>query len=144
MAELARAIGAPFGRLVLEFVMPFVERVRWILRKRKLINMPEVNGKEIKAVPTSPLAQGQRYEDIDKVTKFIATVGQLFGPEAAALTIDTTEASLYLGERYQVPEKIVRPRKEQVALSAQIAQAAQGGGEGGEEAAAGGAPPELG
>jgi hypothetical protein len=131
MAELARAIGAPFGRLVLEFVMPFVERVRWILRKRKLIKLPEVNGKEIKAVPTSPLAQGQRYEDIDKTTKFIATIGQLFGPEAAALTIDTTEASLYLGERYQVPEKIVRPRKEQAQLSAKIAQAAQGAQGGG-------------
>lgn len=133
MAELSRAIGAPFGRIVLEFVMPFIARVRYILKERKLIELPEVDGKEIRTMPTSPLAQGQRYDDIDRTTKFIGTVGQMFGPEAAALTIDTTEASLYLGERYQVPERIVRPRKAQAELSAKIAQAAQaGGGMGGE------------
>lgn len=128
MAELARAIGAPFGRLVMELVMPFVERVRFILKSKRLIEMPEVDGKEIKARATSPLAEGQRFNDIDRTVKYISTLGGLFGSEAAALVVDTTEASLYLGERFQMPEKIIRSREAQRELSAQIAQAAQQGG----------------
>lgn len=136
MAELARAIGAPFGRLILEFVMPFVERVRYILKQRMLIQLPEVDGKEVKAIATSPLANGQRYEDVDRTVKYISTIGGLFGEQAAALVVDTTEASLYLGERFQVPERIIRSKQEQTRLSAEIAQASQvaqaGGEQGGE------------
>lgn len=140
MAELARAIGAPFGRIVLEFVLPIITRVRFILQRRKMIEaMPEVDGKELKLMPTGPLAQGQRLDDIDRTVKYVSTVGQLFGPETAALTIDATETSEYLGDRFGVPARIRRPKKKQQELSAQIAESAQGGMNG-EAGAAPGAP----
>ena len=127
MAELARKVGSPFGRIILEFVMPFIARVRRILKDRNLIEIPIVDGKELRLMSTSPLAEAQRFDDIDRTAKYVATIGQLFGPETASLTIDATEASIYLGERYRVPSKLVRPRKEQEKLAAQIAQSAQGG-----------------
>lgn len=123
MAELSRAIGAPFGRIVYEFVMPFIARVRRILVEKKMIMMPQVDGRELKATVTSPLARTQDMEDIDRTVKYISTVTQMFGPEAAALTVDTTEASLYLGEKFGVPQRLNRSREEQRQLSEQIAQA---------------------
>jgi hypothetical protein len=56
------------------------------------------------------------------------------------LTIDATETSLYLADKFGVPERLSRSRKAQAAISAKIAQASQGG-MGGEEAGQGEAQP---
>lgn len=139
MAELARAIGAPFGRLILEFVMPVVVRCTYILRRRGMIKLPKVDGKEIKLIPTSPLAQAQRFEDVGNLQRFGQTLQGILGPEGTNIAIDQPEFAIELAEKLQIPKRIVRPKakQEQImqALTNMAAQQQGAGGGGGQQPA---------
>lgn len=130
MAELARAIGSAFGRLVIELVMPSIFRMLRILKDRGLIKMPTVNGKEIKLIATSPLAQAQNYQDIDAVDKFTGLVQARFGTDGLNVFVDGSETTSYLADRFKVPRRILRPKAEQTKLIQQFAQQAGAGGTG--------------
>ena len=56
MADLSRKIGSAFGRLQAEMVQPVLQRVVYILKKQGRIEMPTVNGREVKIRSVSPLA----------------------------------------------------------------------------------------
>ena len=62
MADLSRQIGSSFGRLQSEFVNPLLRRVIRILTKQGRIELPRIDGKEVKVVPRSPLAQAQHQQ----------------------------------------------------------------------------------
>jgi hypothetical protein len=127
MADLARQIGAAFGRLQVEFVNRVVQRVIFILRKRGLIDIPVVNGREIKIVSTSPLSQAQAAEDINAVNNYLAMINQHFGPQLAQMTIDQAQTAEYLRDRFGVPAKLNRSESERGQLAGQIAQMQQAG-----------------
>ena len=59
MADLSRRIGSAFGRLQAELVQPVLQRVVYILKKQGRIELPTVNGREVKVRSVSPLAQAQ-------------------------------------------------------------------------------------
>lgn len=140
MAELARAIGSAFGRLVIELVMPATFRMLRLLKDRGLIKMPAVNGHQIKLIATSPLAQAQNYQDIDAVDKFTGMVQARFGTDGLNLFVDGSATAEYLADRFKVPKRILRPKAEQTKMMQQMAQAAAAGGTGepGQQDAAGG------
>ncbi len=48
MADLSRRIGSAFGRLQAELVQPVLQRVIYILKKQGRIELPTVNGREVK------------------------------------------------------------------------------------------------
>lgn len=125
MAELARAVGSPFARLIIEFVMPVIMRCVWILLKRGLIKLPKVDGKQVKLIPTSPLAQGQRMERVDNLAKYGGILGQILGPQALNIVIDGTEFAAELAENMRIPPKVNRPPATQKQILAAIAQSQQ-------------------
>lgn len=127
MADLSRQIGAAFGRLQVEFVNRVVQRVVWILRKQGRIDIPTVNGREIKIVSTSPLSQAQAVEDINAVNNYLGMINQHFGPQLAQLMINQEETANYLRDRFGVPAKLNRDKAEREQVAAQIAQMQQGG-----------------
>ena len=59
MADLSRRIGSAFGRLQVELVQPVLQRVVHILKKQGRIEVPTINGREVKIRSVSPLAQAQ-------------------------------------------------------------------------------------
>lgn len=122
MAELARAIGSAFGRLILEFVMPVIMRAVYILKARGLIKLPAVNGKEIKLISTSPLAQAQRFEDIDNLDKFLGMVGARLGMDMLNIIVDGVEVASQLADRFQIPKKALRPKADRDKILASIQQ----------------------
>jgi hypothetical protein len=124
MAELARAVGSPFGRLILEFVMPVVTRACRILQDKGLIKMPRVDGKNVKLIATSPLAQAQRFETVDALTKFGAIIQQVFGPQATNVFVDGGEFADELADNMQVPRRVLRPPAQQKQIMEAIAQTA--------------------
>lgn len=127
MADLSRQIGSAFGRLQAEFVTPVLRRVIYILKKQGRIQIPTVNGREVKVRSTSPLAQAQAFEDINAVNRFLELVQARFGPQMVNLFVKGDEATKYLAAKFGVPESLVRSEQERAELAQQIAQMGQNG-----------------
>jgi hypothetical protein len=125
MADLSRRMGAAFGRLQSELVQPVLQRVIYILKKQGRIEVPTVNGREVKIRATSPLAQAQANQDISSVARFLELVGGVFGPEMLQLLIDGEETAVHLAKKFGVPERLIRDaeqRKQIAAIAQQMAQ----------------------
>jgi len=126
MADLSRRIGSAFGRLQAELVQPVLQRVIYILKKQGRIEVPTVNGREIKIRSSSPLAQAQANQDISSVSRFLELTNAAFGPEAMQLLINSEETAVYLAKKFGVPDTLIRDeqeRKQIVAMMQQMQQA---------------------
>jgi len=108
MADLSRRMGSSFSKLQAELVEPFLQRVVYILKKKGLIELPAINGREIKVKAVSPLAQAQANEDIASVARFLEMGGQFFGPEALLMEIDPRKTMAFLREKFGAPESLLR------------------------------------
>jgi hypothetical protein len=131
MADLSRRIGSAFGRLQAEMVQPILQRVVYILKKQGRIDVPVLNGREVKVRSISPLAQAQANQDISSVARYLQMVGGTFGPEILNLLIKSEDVAVYLAKKFGVPDSLVRDgvEREQIAMAAQQYQQAQQRGE---------------
>ena len=116
MADLSRKIGSAFGRLQAEMVQPVLQRVIYILKKQGRIDMPVVNGREVKIRSVSPLAQAQSNQDIVSLIRFLQTVAGSFGPEVLNILISSEETAVYLAKKFGVPDKLIRDADERQQL----------------------------
>ena len=129
MADLSRRVGSAFGRLQAELVQPVLQRVIYILKKQGRIEVPSVNGREVKVRSVSPLAQAQANQDISSVARYLELVGGVFGPEMLQLLIDGEKTAIHLAKKFGVPESLIRDeeqRKQIAAMAQQMAQQQQG------------------
>ena len=129
MADLARTIGSSYGRLHTELVTPLIRRVVHILKKQGRIDIPLVNGREVKIVNVSPLAQAQHTENVARVARLGQLMNGMFGPQVTNVVLKAEEAGGYLASEIGVPDKLVRndaEREELVQAIQQTAEQAQG------------------
>ena len=124
MADLSRQIGSAFGRLQSEMVQPVLQRVVHILRKQGRIEIPTVNGRQVKVRSSSPLSQAQSRQDISATTQWLQVVQQGFGPEIMNLLVSGEEVAAYLAKKYGVPDSLIRDAGERKQL-VEIMQQAQ-------------------
>jgi len=122
MADLSRQIGSSFGRLQSELITPLLKRIIRILSKQGRIDIPKVNGREVKVAPRSPLAQAQHMQDVSDVTRFNEIIGATFGPQMVNLIVDQNETAKYLAEKMNLPEKLIRNEEEQQELVNRLQQ----------------------
>jgi hypothetical protein len=144
MKELATNLGAAFGRLITETMVPIVAKTLAIMDQEGLIDLPlRVNGLEIRVVPISPIAQAQAMGDVEKTLQWAQIAAQM-GPEAAA-SVKTGELVDYMADMMGVPARVrATPQEREAALermqqqqqAAMLAQVAGMGGGGGPPAAA--------
>tara|TARA_R110000744_G_scaffold378190_1_gene494025 strand:- start:169 stop:960 length:792 start_codon:yes stop_codon:yes gene_type:complete len=128
MADLSRRIGSAFGRLQAELVQPVLQRVVYILKKQGRIEMPTINGREVKVRSVSPLAQAQSNQDISSVARFLEMVQARFGPEIMNILINSEETAAYLARKFGVPDVLIRDveeRKKLVQMAQEYAQQQQ-------------------
>ena len=107
MADLSRRIGSAFGRLQAELVTPILRRVIHILKKQGRIEVPQINGREIKVVSISPLAQAQMQTDIASVDRFLELVMARFGPQMLPMLVKGDEVAKFLAKKFSVPEDLL-------------------------------------
>tara|TARA_Y100001936_G_C16090659_1_gene685900 strand:+ start:775 stop:2337 length:1563 start_codon:yes stop_codon:yes gene_type:complete len=122
MADLSRQIGSSFGRLQSELITPLLKRIIRILSKQGRIEIPKVNGREVKIAPRSPLAQAQHLQDVADVTRFNEIIAGTFGPQMINLIVDQNETAKYLAEKMNLPEKLIRDEQEQKDLMDRLQQ----------------------
>lgn len=138
MKELSQNLGSAYGRLITEAMTPIVRRVLSVMDERGIIDLPlEVNGLQVRIVPTSPLAQAQNMEDLEKVLQF-GQIAQQFG-QAAAVAIKQEAMLDYVAIKMGVPQELLNSPEERETVMQEMQQqmmAMQ------QQAAAAGPPPE--
>ena len=122
MADLSRQIGSSFGRLQSEFIHPLLKRIIRILSKQGRIELPKVNGREVKIAARSPLAKAQHMQDIADVNRFNEIIAGTFGPQMVNVIINQNETAKYLASKMNLPEKLIRDEEEQRQIVQQISQ----------------------
>lgn len=108
MADLAQRMAAPFGRVQLEFLVPYMRRVLWLLEKRGDIALPRIRGKQVKVRVVSPLALAQEHEELRALMQEFQYNSSIFGPQLAALNYRPEETRAFIRERTGSPARLHR------------------------------------
>jgi hypothetical protein len=108
--DVARVLGATYGRLQSELLSPLVERAMAILVRRGEIPALRIDGRQIDIDYRSPLARRQAREDAQNAMAWFATV-QGLGVNGLAI-IDGARAARWLARAYSIPEELLRSEEE--------------------------------
>jgi hypothetical protein len=131
LADVARDMGAVAGRMQKEFLQPLVERIIKIYTDQGLLDIPKVDGRELRIVPVSPLLRAQDQQDVADFVRFQQTVAGTFGPEITPALYNQEQVIRYLAQKFGIQEELLAD-SQQVQQNAQLMQqlmaAQQGGG----------------
>lgn len=105
-AEMALLLGATYGRLQAELLTPLLQRAYTILRRRGEVPDIDIDGRLVAIDYRSPLALGQRQNNVQNTMYWINTALAM-GPEAAS-AVDLSAAARHLGKALGVPSDLIR------------------------------------
>jgi hypothetical protein len=104
--EMARLLGATYGRLQAELLTPLLGRAIMILRRRGEIPEIALDGRTVDLQYKSPLARQQARQDVQNTLLWLETTAQM-GAEATSV-IDVPATARWLGDRLGVPGQLMR------------------------------------
>ena len=107
-AEIARILGASFGRLQSELLTPLLKRAFYILRRRGDIMNFDLDGKIVDLQYKSPLALLQARQDVSNISEWINLVTALGMDGLSA--VNMYEAAKTLGRILNVPATLINER----------------------------------
>jgi hypothetical protein len=118
--ELAKKIGAAFGKLQFELMAPLVNRILFILDEMGLIDLGgfKVDGRIINITYMSPLAMAQDQDDFMAVTRYAETIQALYGPQVMMAMAPPDKVSQYLAQKLHVPQDLL-PTEQDIAVMKQ-------------------------
>ena len=122
LADVARDMGAVAGRMQKEFLQPLVQRIIAIYTQQGLIDIPKVDGRELRIVPVSPLLRAQDQQDVSDFVRFQQTVAGTFGPEITPALYDQEKVIKFLADKFGISEELLANRQQ---VEANIQQAMQ-------------------
>jgi Bacteriophage head to tail connecting protein len=105
-AEMARILGATYGRLQSELLSPLVTRARSILARRGEIPDLPLDNRMVALEYKSPQARYQAQQNVQNTLVWLDSVRAL-GPEALA-AVDQAAAARWLGRTLGVPGELIR------------------------------------
>ncbi len=106
-AEMARLLGATYGRLQSELLTPLVERGLDILRRRGEVPDLVIDGRTVDLEYRSPLARAEAHEEGQNTVAWLQSISTL-GPEALS-AVDVAATARWLGRAFGVPADLLRP-----------------------------------
>ena len=123
MKELSQNMGAAYGRLITECMMPLVNRILYVMDEKNIVDMPvKADGKVVRVVPVSPLAQAQNMEDLQNVLQF-AQIAQAAG-SMGQVAVNQDEMIDYIVEKMGVPRRVVNNAEARAAIIQEMQNAA--------------------
>lgn len=124
MKELSQNLGSAYGRLITEVLTPIVRRVLYVMDEMNIIDLPlSVDGMEVKVVPTSPLAQAQNLDDLEKVLQFGQIAAQ-FG-QIGQMAVNQEEMLEYIAVKMGVPQSLLTTPEQREQMIQQMQQMQQ-------------------
>jgi len=116
-------IGAAFGRLMSENLIPLVQRVYEILENKGVVTQGlNIDQKIIRVKSVSPLAQAQNMAKIERIVSAIEIALGIGGQELAMLTFKFEDLFALIGELFGVPADMMRTVAERGDLQKIIAE----------------------
>lgn len=119
-SKLAELIGPAYGRIHSEFIQPLLMRVVYLLRRMGRIELPRIDGREVRIVAKTPMARAYRAQDITRLTNFVATVGNFVGPQGIPNHISLAGLVARLEGLYEIPRGIVITEAERMRSQQQV------------------------
>lgn len=123
MKEFQVDIGSAYGRIMFEFIVPLWKRVLSILSRKGLIELPDgfnVDNFFIQVLVTSPIAQVQKMDDLNKFMQGYAMVQQV-SPELAMMGYEIEKLPAWVVEMTGSPSKLLRDEAEREQLQQVVA-----------------------
>lgn len=109
-AEMSLIMGATYGRLQSELLTPLIQRAFEILRRRGEVPDVSIDGRHVEIDYRSPLARSQSQRSVQNTISWMTTV-QAMGAQAMG-TVNSVEASKYIGEALGVPSDLIQTPQE--------------------------------
>jgi hypothetical protein len=126
MQDLAEQTTGPSGRLKSEWLDRMYQRIVWLFTRRGILEMPKLDGRQVRVIAKGPLARAQKFEEIERIRGFAGDVISMLGPQAGQLYLNHDVLVDDLQSRWEVSQKMVRPQAEREQMLEGMAQAAQG------------------
>lgn len=104
-AEMARMMGATYGRLQAELLHPLAQRLFSILMRRGEIPQMLIDGRQIMIADRSPIAMAEAQNDVQSAIELVTAADQL-GADALA-QLDTIAIIRHLAQRLGVPSEMM-------------------------------------
>ncbi|MET4697680.1 hypothetical protein ABIE65_000691 [Constrictibacter sp. MBR-5] len=105
-AEMARVLGATYGRLQSELLSPLVTRGLALLRRRGEVPDIVIDGRTVTLEYRSPLAMIQAEAEVRATLMWLEATATL-GPDAASV-VDGAATARWIGRRLGVPAELMR------------------------------------
>ena len=115
-------MGAVAGRMQREFLQPLVNRIVYLYTEMGLLDLPRIDGREIRVVPASPLLRAQDHQDISDFMRFNETIMASFGQQMSMLLMNRERTIKWLASKFGIDEELLNTQEE---LQVEVEQAAQ-------------------
>lgn len=126
LQKLLDRMGSSFSRLLSEGLVPTLNRVLEIMKRRgRIPAMPSINGREIGVKFTSPLARAQDLSELESIEAAVGATARIAGPEMVQLAFKTEEMGEFIAKKTGMDPSLVRSEGERTQLIQQAAEAAQ-------------------
>ena len=132
LADVARDMGAVAGRMQKEFLQPLVQRIIQIYTDQGLLDIPKVDGRELRIVPVSPLLRAQDQQDVSDFVRFQQTVAGTFGPEITPALYNQDAVIKFLADKFGISQDLLANKQQvdqNIQMAMQLMQQQQGGGQ---------------
>jgi hypothetical protein len=118
MADMARNMGSVSGRLRNELMLPLITRIAYIFRKQGLIELPKIDGRQIRLVPLSPLLRIQDQADISNFIQYTQVINGTMGPGMSQVVLEPAPTLDWLTRKFGMPAHLI---SSQTAIKAKLA-----------------------
>lgn len=129
-SQAARRMGAPQGRLVIEWQYPIFKRFAYLLARRGVLPEVKLNGELVALNPTSPLIRAQRQEEAVQAQRFLAMIYETM-QQNASMIVDEVEAAYFIADRMGIDPRLLGNKaqaKEMIQQMRQMAAAQEAAG----------------
>jgi len=135
LAEVARDLSAPGGRVVRECLVPNINRTIYILDKQGVLESLglRVDGKRVKFRVKSPFLRGQDQIELTELLTGSQQIDAIFGPGTGAMTFKMEPTVAFITEKNGISPRLLNSKADvQAMMNKGAADAAAGGAIGGE------------
>ena len=124
MKQLSQNLGASYGRLINETMIPVVKRTLEVMNDVGMIELPlKVNGLQVKIAPTAPLAMAQNMGKVEETLNFMQLTSQM-GPQGQVF-LKQDKLIDYIADQMGIPAELRTTPEERQELMEQAMQVAQ-------------------